>query len=142
MELTSNAKGTIAFSVAMVVLASYCSNSAICMNSAIWEPALGILGPIAQFNGSLLLPLSTLIVGAAILRIWNGARAGFNLALLLGIATAVLYAPFGLAYIGVGSIAAALICFSVVSAGLLTASYAYKAQSGFRKVGYAADGAT
>jgi len=124
MELTNNAKATIAFSGALAVLAVYDVASA--QANPDWGTAMKeTLGPVGPFIvGSV--PLLVISLGLAITLVWQGNRAGFILALCLALAAGVPNIAAGIFRLIAGAPVGAIICFSIVFLGAVLVRYAYR----------------
>lgn len=128
MQLTPSAKGTIAFSVALALAIVYCNTNPICMSEprSALIPTFGrVFGPLA--NGSVVAPLTLLLIGAVVFGIWTSRRNAYALALALGALSLVIYVFSGLSFLLAGSFASVFICATVVSCAALVAGFAYRA---------------
>ena len=137
-QLTPNAKGTIAFSVALAIAIVYCTTNMICMSEprSPLIPTFGrVFGPLA--NGSVVAPLTIILVGAVVFGIWTSRRGAYAIALVLGALSLAIYGFAGLSYLLAGSFASALICATVITTAALATGYAFK---GWRKSGRLAAG--
>ena len=138
MQLTSSAKGTIAFSVALALAIVYCNTNKICMAEpgSTLLPTFGrVFGPLV--NGSLVAPLTIVLIGVVVFGLWTSGRSAYALGLALGAISLVIYVFSGLSYLLAGSFASVFICASVVASAALVAWYAFNgwreaAQSGER----------
>ena len=131
MQLTSNAKGTMAFSVALAIAIAYCNTNSICMTEAKSTalPTFGrVFGPLV--NGSVVAPLTIVLIGVVVFGIWTSRRSAYALALALGAVSVVIYVFSGLSFLLAGSFASVFICAAVVAtAGLVS----WQAFSGWRE---------
>ncbi|TMC56385.1 MAG: hypothetical protein E6J19_09415, partial [Chloroflexi bacterium] len=85
MQLTSSAKATIAFSVALAIAIAYCNTNSICMSEpkSTLLPTFGrVFGPLV--NGSVVAPLTMVLIGVVVFGIWSSRRSAYALALALG----------------------------------------------------------
>jgi hypothetical protein len=137
MQLTSSAKGTVAFSVALAIAIAYCTTNSICMSeqrSAVIPTFGKVFGPLV--NGSVVAPLTIVLMGFVVFGIWTSRRSAYAIALALGAISVVIYTFSGLAYLLAGSFASVFICASVITSAALVAGYAVmgwrEAQSGER----------
>jgi hypothetical protein len=127
MQLTPSAKGTIAFSVALALAIVYCNTNAICMSEprSPLIPTFGrVFGPLA--NGSVVAPLTLLLIGAVVFGIWTSRRGAYALALTLGAISLVIYVFAGLSFLLAGSFASVFICATAISCAALAAGFAFR----------------
>ena len=127
MTLTSNAKATIAYSLALTVLMAY-DVASFQANAEVWGPAVGglpVLGPLlVNLNTALvglILPIFVLLEGLGVLWIWEGKRSGFTLALVLAIVAILLNLAFGIGLLGGGLVIESGICLINIILGALAA---------------------
>ena len=126
MQLTSSAKGTIAFSVALAITIAYCNTNTICMSEtkSTLLPTVGrVFGPL--LNGSVVAPLTIVLIGVVVFGIWTSRRNAYALALALGAVSVVIYVFSGLSFLLAGSFASVFICSSVITSAALVAGYAF-----------------
>jgi hypothetical protein len=126
MQLTSSARGTMAFSVALAIAIAYCNTNNICMTetkSALLPTFGRVFGPLV--NGSVVAPLTILLVGVAVFGIWTSRRGAYALALALGAVSVVIYVFSGLSFLLAGSFASVFICASVVASAALVTGYSF-----------------
>jgi hypothetical protein len=126
MQLTSSAKGTIAFSVALAIAIAYCNTNSICMSEtkSTLLPTFGrVFGPL--LNGSVVAPLTIVLIGVVVFGIWTSRRNAYALALALGAVSVVIYVFSGLSFLLAGSYASVFICTSVILSAALVAWYAF-----------------
>ncbi len=126
MQLTSSAKGTIAFSVALAITIAYCNTNSICMSEtkSTLLPTFGrVFGPL--LNGSVVAPLTIVLIGVVVFGIWTSRRNAYALALALGAVSVVIYVFSGLSFLLAGSFASVFICSSVITSAALVAGYAF-----------------
>ena len=124
MQLSSNAKGTIAFSVALAIAIAYCNTNNICMSEAksTLLPTFGrVFGPLV--NGAVVAPATVVLIGVVVFGIWTSRRSAYALALVLGAVSLVIYVFSGLSFLLAGSFASVFICTSVVLSAALVAGY-------------------
>ena len=126
MQLTSSAKATIAFSVALAIAIAYCNTNSICMSEpkSTLPPTFGrVFGPLV--NGSVVAPLTMVLIGVVVFGIWSSRRSAYALALALGAVSVVIYVFSGLSFLLAGSFASVFICASVVASAALVAGYSF-----------------
>ena len=126
MQLTSSAKGTIAFSVALAIAIAYCNTNAICMSEpgSALVPTFGkVFGPLV--NRAVVVPLTLVLIGVVLFGIWTSRRNAYALALALGAVSVVIYVFSGLSFLLAGSFASVFICASVIASASLVVGYAF-----------------
>src|SRR2546428_8555833 len=127
MPLTSSAKGTIAFSVALAIAIAYCNTNSICMGEtrSTSIPTFGrVFGPLV--NGSVVAPLTIVLIGVVVFGLWTSRRGAYALAVALGVISVVIYVLSGLSFLLAGSFASVFICTSVILSAALVTTYAFK----------------
>ena len=127
MTLSSNAKATIAYSLALTILMAY-DIASFQANVEVWGPAVGALpvlgGLLVNLSTALvglILPIFVLFAGVGVLRIWEGNRSGFTIALVLAIVAILLNLAFGIGLVGGGLVIEAGICLFNIVLGVLAA---------------------
>jgi hypothetical protein len=127
MQLTSSAKGTIAFSVALAIAVVYCNTNMICMSEprSALIPTFGrVFGPLV--NGAVVAPLTLVLIGVVVFGIWTSRRNAYALALALGALSLVIYVFSGLSFLLASSFASVFICATVSVSAALVIGYAFK----------------
>lgn len=127
MTLTSNAKATIAYTLALTILMAY-DVASFQANGLVWGPAVGglpVLGPLLVNLSTtlvgLILPIFVLFAGISVLWIWEGNRSGYTVALILAIVAILLNLAFGIGLVSGGLVLEAGICLVNIVLGLLAA---------------------
>ena len=125
MELTNNAKSAIAYSLILAALLLY----DMAMGAA--NPAWGATRPdfikdLGPLIGGVIVPLYLLLVGLAVALAWQGRRAGFILAIVLGALFILGQIPSGLARLSADYPYAAGICVFGIIIGALVVWYAWQ----------------
>ena len=135
MTLTSNAKATIAYSLALTILMAY-DIASFQANAEVWGPAIGglpVLGPLLVSLSitlvGLVLPIFVYVKGVAVLRVWKGNRSGYTLVLVLAIVAILLNLAFGIGLVGGGLVVEAGICLFNIILGALAGQAAYRGLS-------------
>ncbi|MFQ5946752.1 MAG: hypothetical protein ACE5NC_10970 [Anaerolineae bacterium] len=135
MALSDNAKATIAYSGALAVVMAY-DFASVQANAAAWGPAieaLPALGPLLiqmnDLSAFVILPVFVLLIGLAVLWVWQGNSTGYTLALVLAVIAIVLNVIFGIGLATGGFVLAAGICAVNIVLGALAANAAYQGQS-------------
>ena len=122
MNLTNNGKATIAFSVALAVLAVFE------VVSAPANPDLGESSAFVARVSPMITPLIVLLWGIAISWVWQGKRTGFILAIIVGFFEGFDALGAGILRLSAGfPTAAATFFFTLVTAALVV-WYAYRGQ--------------
>ena len=127
MELTSNGKATIVFAATLAALGAYSDASAQANPEwiASLPPFMQQAFPILATVG---IPIFTVLSALAILWVWQGWRAGYILALLLGVLATLDRLQFVVTRLGADlPLVAGMDAISAVVAALL-AWYAFKGQ--------------
>lgn len=122
MNLTNNGKATIAFSVALAVLFVHE------ILSVPANPDLGAPSAFALQIAPVVAPVIVLLLAIAISWVWQGKRAGFILAIVVGVFESLDSIGAGIVRLSAGfSLAAAVYFFTLVTAALVVL-YAYRGQ--------------